>query len=319
MSLPIENLSSNKICAVITSYFPDEILVKLVAQVAPQTGLIIIVDNTVSSDSEKIFNLLEPNDKILIIKNLINVGLAKALNQGINNAKYLNYKWVITLDQDSEIAPNLIDVYRNFISSYPHLEKLGIIAANYKDKYSGHLGFHKKNETTDKWFEIPALITSGCFFSTSTFAEVGGFRENFLLDWVDHEFCLKVRKAGKHNYIYSAPLITHRLGFQTFHYILFKKFLASHHSAIRCYLIARNFITLAQEYYIREFYFIMYLLIVVAYKPISIILFEKNKPEKLIAFFKGISDGLCMETDTNFSDIIRAYSPKSTSALRKTE
>jgi len=282
----IKEIPSDKICAVITSYFPDELLCKLVEQLTAQVGRIIIIDNTACAQHGSILNLLETKKKILILRNSENFGLGNALNRGIREAQRKGYTWVTTFDQDSEISPNLISLYQSFISSYPDMDK----------KF-------------DQWEELPAVITSGCLFSTATFDQVNGFRENFLLDWVDIEFCLKIRQAGKHNYIYTSPYITHRLGMQTKHHIFFIEVKATHHSPLRCFLIGRNFMILIREYFLKETFLILKLMIVVSYKPISILFFEKNKSIKLTAFIKGIYQGFFRGPSGRLTDIAQIYSP----------
>jgi len=303
----IKEIPSDKICAVITSYFPDELLCKLVEQLTAQVGRIIIIDNTACAQHGSILNLLETKKKILILRNSENFGLGNALNRGIREAQRKGYTWVTTFDQDSEISPNLISLYQSFISSYPDMDKLGVVTANHIDRYSGLLGFGYKK--FDQWEELPAVITSGCLFSTATFDQVNGFRENFLLDWVDIEFCLKIRQAGKHNYIYTSPYITHRLGMQTKHHIFFIEVKATHHSPLRCFLIGRNFMILIREYFLKETFLILKLMIVVSYKPISILFFEKNKSIKLTAFIKGIYQGFFRGPSGRLTDIAQIYSP----------
>jgi rhamnosyltransferase len=107
------------ICAVIVSYEPDESIIRLVDSINKQTDEIVIVDNFSRSDNSKeILKSLEEN-QIKIIYNNDNYGMAKALNQGVRYALSKQYKWVLTLDQDSEFYPN---TYNILLAGYENLK-----------------------------------------------------------------------------------------------------------------------------------------------------------------------------------------------------
>lgn len=281
------------ICAVVTTYFPDEAFLDNMERVASQVAAIIVVDNTASEASRKVLAKLQTaSQKVIILSNDKNEGTVKALNQGICRAEELGYNWVLTLDQDSLIDPNLIQTYLNFVKGYPDLKTLGIINSNYKDKETGMLGFSARTPHKNGWAEVPTLITSGSFFSIETFKEIGPMREEFFMDWADYDFCLRSRKLGKHNFVYIQPLITHSVGAKTKHKIFFLELPANNHNSFRCYLIGRNLTVLIKEYFLKEFPAAMFYIVILFYKVFSVILWERKRAIKLKNFFLGIKDGI---------------------------
>lgn len=281
------------ICAVVTAYFPNEAFLDNMERVASQVAAIIVVDNTASEASRKVLTKLQTaSQKVIILSNDKNEGTVKALNQGICRAQELGYQWVLTLDQDSLIDPNLIKTYLNFIKDYSDLNALGIINSNYKDKDTGMLGFSANTPDQNGWTEVPTLITSGSLFAISTFKQIGPMREEFFMDWADYDFCLRARQIGKHNFVYIHPLIVHSIGAKTKHKIFFLELPANHHNSFRCYLIGRNLTVLIREYFLKEFPVTMFYIVILFYKVFSVILWERKRAIKLKNFFLGIKDGI---------------------------
>lgn len=81
---------------------------------------VIIVDNTPNRDLE----IHSPHISYLALKT--NLGIAKALNFGFSKAKEINAKWVLTMDQDSDLSVNMSEEYIRFI--HEDYESIGIIS-----------------------------------------------------------------------------------------------------------------------------------------------------------------------------------------------
>lgn len=293
-------INKNTICAIATTYHPNESFLDNMQGVLSQVGMIIVVDNTASKSNTAILEKLE--DKIkntIIIKNTQNLGSAKALNQGISHAQKLNYSWILTLDQDTRVHDGLIDLYiKALVTNFAGVN-IGVINTTYRDTNTGKLGITFGNKKKD-WTDVPALITSGSFFSIETYKKVGPFREEFFLDWADHDFCLRARACGLRNFIYKTPFLDHTLGSKTEHKILFTKFIipTNNHSSFRCYLISRNLTILLKKNYIREFQWSLYLTFYLITKFILVPCFESNKLPKIKNLLKGLLDGLLNKSST---------------------
>lgn len=284
-------MNNIRICAIFTTYFPEGEFADHLMAIQPQVDGVIIVDNTFNKNPAVLQQLVKSKN-LFLIQNRRNVGIAQALSQGIRKAAELEFDWVLTLDQDSIAEPNLVETYAKFLASYSDPKTVGIITANYKDKYTGSLGFPMLMGNREGWAEVPTMITAGSFFSIETFNAAGGFREEFFMDWADYDFCLKVRRTGRHNFVYLSPLLTHSIGRRTAHYLLFIKLYASNHSPFRCYLFSRNLIVLIRENFFREFLWIVFYIAILVYKPLSVVLWESEKKSKLGLFFEGVKDAI---------------------------
>lgn len=237
---------------------------------------IILVDNTPNR------NLKISGINIHYIPLFKNTGIAKALNVGLQTAKELSSKWVLTMDQDSELSPNMIPEYIKFISS--NSEKIGLLAPLI-NMYAG-----EEKQASNTYCRIDEAITSGSLISMEAFDNVGGFKEELFIDGVDFEFCWNLKKHGYSIYQLNSVVMQHQLG-ETKEYKFWGKhlFYVTNHNFIRRYYMTRN------SLYIKSLYadimpkpsFLESLGIVSLFK---IVFFEKDVIRKLKAIKMGQQD-----------------------------
>ena len=284
------NLGRPVVCAVIITYHPDKALPERVAAVKRQVDLIVIVDNTESAEAALIISRLA-GDKILIICNQRNVGVAKALNQGIEQGIGLGCSWFLTLDQDTWIDEKLVVTYQEFVRT-KDVSRLGIIGCNFKDPNSGAVFLKGYLDSPGRWVEQPVVITSGSFFSARTFLELGPFREDLFIDCIDHEYCFRARKKTLRNYMYTEPFLLHGIGKQIRHRFYWISVVSNNHAPFRCYYMGRNIILVSKAYFFQEPWQAMLLLRSLLAKFFLIIVFENEKLIKLKAMLLGVWDGV---------------------------
>jgi len=239
---------SRNTAAIIVTFFPSEDFEDRLDAVATQVKKVIVVDNTPSDKTDQLVFRLR-NRSCHVIRNHSNLGVARALNLGILWAAEQGFDFVLTLDQDSRVHPGLIELYISSLSLDLIGKDVGVLNTRYIDIYTGKMGVVFSGKNMNGWMDVPAMITSGSFFSIATYKRVGPFRDDFFLDWADHDFCLRARARGLRNYIYDKPFLDHALGQKTEHTIFFGKasIVTNNHSVLRCYLISRNLIVLLKE------------------------------------------------------------------------
>jgi rhamnosyltransferase len=101
--------------------------------------------------------------------------------------------------------------------------------------------------------ETVAVITSGSLLSVATFTKVGPYRSDFFIDFVDHEYCLRLRQLGYKVVISTAPLMVHAMGAGTVISRDSKVGRLSLHltnrSPLRRYYMTRNGLLVARKYF----------------------------------------------------------------------
>ena len=135
------------------------------------------------------------------------------------------------------------------------------------------------------------IITSGMLIPLALVREIGGFREDYFIDAVDHEFCLRVRAQGGKVILACKPAMIHGFG-ETAGRRYFRWAGINHHGPARKYFIARNSLVTALAYWRREPLWSLRQCARLLIDFGGIVLLEAHKRAKLSAFMRGITHAL---------------------------
>lgn len=232
-----------KIIASIVTFNPDLTRLKSnIESILKQVDEIIVIDNG-SKYVYDIQSLVCKYKNISLIKNPVNNGIAKALNQVAEFAIQKDYNWIITLDQDSISPPNLVETY----SKYIDYNGIGIVCCKIVDRNFGVL---EEQKLKTKGFEfVHTCITSASMMNLNAWKDVGGFDEKMFIDSVDFDICLSMREHGyKIIRTYDTSLL-HEVGHSEIHRILGKEYQIYNHSPLRYYYMVRNGIYLGIKHH----------------------------------------------------------------------
>ena len=167
-----------KLAAIIVTYNPKIDRFKdVINSIVNQVDFIIIVDNG-SKNINDIKEICSIKSNIEIIENDINYGIGKALNIGIEKLKN-NYDWILTLDQDSIILVNIIDIINDITKIYDK-NMIGLIYLNTKDENKKT----KYDETTKKPIISGSIINSKIFSLGIVYREEFFFGSNRFWLWL---------------------------------------------------------------------------------------------------------------------------------------
>ena len=237
--------------------------------------LLIAVDNTDKIIvQDKLIDFLK-HKNILYINNGNNLGIARALNIGTEKAIELGCQWLLTMDQASRATPGMIQIMATVIGKYPNI---GIISP-----------VHTGEEITDKlklqqdFIEVDSVMTSGNLLNLKAYNEVGPFDEKLFIDYVDHEYCLRLNKNNFKVLLATKAKLTHNLGNISVHKIAS----TTNHNFVRRYYMTRNRL-LVQKVYKKDFpYFCKQDNAKMWKELLKICLLEKDKIKKIRAFILG--------------------------------
>lgn len=282
---------SQTTCAVVVTYFPDLDFFKRVESVVAQVPQTVIVDNGSSASTVEQLNRIADRRSIHLILNPGNEGLAAALNAGVRWAASQGFQWVLTLDQDTTVAPDMVEALTALVGSYPAPERLAVVGSNFRNRFNGSLFREPMRADGFRGREMPSVLTSGSLTSISVFQSIGGFRDDFFIDCIDHEYCLRARSRGFHVVLTSNPLMEHGIGHLTTHRFLWRDVNTSNHSPLRRYFTFRNMLILTREYFAKEPRWILYALWGLLKSFVLILLFETDRTTKLKFILRGCFDG----------------------------
>ncbi|TWI95624.1 rhamnosyltransferase [Mucilaginibacter frigoritolerans] len=281
----MEEDKSKLLAGCIILYNPTIAVAKNIESYLPFLDILYVIDNSESPDTdlEKKIELL--GSRIKYIANYKNIGVASALNLGARLAFECNYRWLLTMDQDSRLSGELFfDLWSKYIDQN---KETGLVAASYTTEYDRW----QKNFST-QFNEIHFAVTSGNIINLKAWKKVGGYEDKLFIDEVDHDYCLKLRKNGYKILISKEILMEHMIGevYEQGDNKLKRKGRFTLHNPIRYYYMSRNVLFLCSKYFFVDFKFVLargyYLLKVL----IKILLFYPDKKTYLSRFFEGVKD-----------------------------
>jgi GT2 family glycosyltransferase len=211
---------------------------------------IIVVDN---ASRDRTLSLLQTGfSEVTILSQASNVGVGGGFAAGLDYAaNQRKHDWIWLLDQDSvpanDCLERLLDAYGGMGDE---ADGIGILAPSCANGdmqvgYSGsvwHRGFRQPPLTVrDQPISfVDSVISSGTLLRRKVIADAGLPRSDFFMDFVDHEYCLRLRRLGYKIAIVRDSRVEHAIGEpRRVSFFGFKKAWASH-VPWREYYMTRN-------------------------------------------------------------------------------
>lgn len=221
-----------KIAAVVVLYNPDGLVYDNIRSYLDQVDVVYAVDNSDRESSD--LNSLIIEKKIHYLPNECNLGIAKALNIGAERAIQEGYHYLLTMDQDSSATIGMVNALLGCLE--PGKEsQIGIVSP-----------FHLTDietipECVPACEEILTAWTSGNLLNLDIYQIVGPFRDDFFIDFVDHEYCLRLQTHRYRVIQSNKAVLHHSIGTNLKkNRFLHLTLITSNHSCIRRYYITRN-------------------------------------------------------------------------------
>lgn len=271
--------------AVVVLFNPDGDLLSRLGRVQNQVTRLFVISNDDRAPGRLVG--LDP-DRLEVVQNGRNLGLAAALNIGLERARRQGFAWCLLLDQDTVIDPDLLSGLAEVYSAYPEQEKVGVLAPNYRS-----LGGTRVAYRTDvSWQTLPTVVTSGSLIPLGALERTGGLREVFFIEGIDIEFCLRVRAGGLHVVASGRPLMTHGAGAAEERRLFGRTVLVGNHPPWRCYLQYRNLTWILLRYGCGELRWTGSTVVAMFKRIVLVCLFERERGAKLWAMTRGTFRGI---------------------------
>jgi rhamnosyltransferase len=280
-----------KICAVMVVYNPDSTWEQNIRALLNEVARLIVVDNCSEPSVRSRVAALAASCNFEVIWNKENIGLAAGLNTGIRCAlANEQYQWIATFDQDSRVFPGFSTAMLAAQAACSFRDKVAIIAPHHVP--SLEVGDETLPRDGLPFQEITVALQSGSLFSSSAFKDVGMFDESFFIDYVDFEFCLRLRKSGFRIIEASHAPVNHRVGMPTRHKFLGITCTVFNHSPLRRYYAARNRLRVYRRYAFSDPRWIGHDIWSWFKEIVKLLLFESNRWEKLAFAARGVWDAI---------------------------
>jgi len=206
------------VTVVLTAYNHQQYVEETLKSVFAQTYAniqVIAIDNASSDDTLTVFeNYLVAYPKLTIIRNLTNLGLCRAFNQGLREA---SGKYIIDLAADDIMLPDRV---RLQVEAFEKLEEdYGVVFTNarYMKENGGLLNFHYPvNQFEKAEISIPSgdvyksvlenyfICTPTMMMRTKMLTDMGGYDESLFFE----DFDFWVRSSVHYKYFYLDEVLT---------------------------------------------------------------------------------------------------------------
>lgn len=176
---------------------------------------IIVVDNGSTDDSLQALRSLP----ITLLETGANLGFAGGNNIGIEYALKHSFDWIFLLNNDTTVAPDILDRLLDAASAQPNAKLLGAKILRYdKPQVIDHLGgtwnaslaefVSPENGllddgTHDAMKSVDYACGAALFIHRSVFLAIGLLETRYFLFWEESDFCYRAKRAGFE--VWTAP------------------------------------------------------------------------------------------------------------------
>ncbi|MEM6451649.1 MAG: glycosyltransferase family 2 protein [Cyanobacteria bacterium P01_D01_bin.105] len=242
-----------------------------------------------------------------------NIGIAGGLNKAIPWASREGYDFIWLFDQDSRPEPNCLSCLLQAYESLSAEVAVGIVAPLTVDDRTLFTiqpvmfcrdGFREVDLSKFKQPQpCDAPITSGSLVCLQTFPQVLPPDARLLIDGVDLDYGLRMKRAGYQNFVVPEALLSHSFGEPTPVRFLGRSLYFQEYSAFRYYYICRNHTYLEMKFSrggyrltcgLKRLYFLIGRMVRLA------IAAKEKKAQKMYACVRGTIDGLLGSIDQPF-------------------
>ena len=296
---PATDPTTARVAAVIVTYDPDTDLSETLMRLTGQVAHVWVVDNGSEAPARARVRaaVMAAGRHATLIENDPNRGLGAAQNQGIAAALAADMDWVLTLDHDSLPAADMVPRLLAGVAADPAPARVGMAVPRLFDPdgsvdaplyLAGSAGWVRRLRLD------PAVTVSGVAFaaasgsliSADALRRVGNMRAAFFVDYIDIDFCFRLRRAGLTIRAVGAAGLRHRFG------SVADDGRRQAHPAARLHTIYRNRVTLWREYGARWPGYIMFEGAAVGRDILRVATREPKRRAKLLAMIRGTWAGL---------------------------
>lgn len=279
-------------CVIIVTYEPELKQLERLTKCAEEADFIpVIVDNSEKDQVEP--EWVSKNSRILLMHG--NQGIAAAQNKGMEYAFSVGAEIIGFFDQDSTADAELIRTLSSFIEANGNcvaapvaLEKDTL--KEYPVQRLNKIGYPYDVFVKDaeEATQADIIISSGMMTTLEVLRKVGNYDEDFFIDFVDVEWCLRCKKVGVPIYVLPEAVLFHKIGNES---IQMDGMEITVHSPVRTYYKVRNsFLMLYKK---AGFVFSIRQILPAVIHNFLLLFKVQNKKDYLTYYLKGILHGIC--------------------------
>jgi GT2 family glycosyltransferase len=260
---------------------------------------IIVVDNASTDGTMQVLNERFPAVKVIRLAK--NEGVSGGYSAGLDYALGRNYDWIWMFDQDSKPLNNTVANLLAAYNSFPDREKLGLIAPLPINAATGEpypLFLWREGQVAllpvpggNTLTLVDMVISSGSLIRSEAVRKAGLPRNDFFIDFVDYEHCLRLRRSGFLIAVVNQCVMQHTIGQPRTVKFLGKPMSWITHRPWRDYYKVRNraFVVWHQLPSLRAKVFVIRQLL---RQMFGSLLYDSEKANRIHFMWRGLYDGI---------------------------
>jgi len=243
-----------------------------------QVSKLYVIDNSEEPNQELIKQLLTLNT-VEYISNEGNQGVAYALNKAASLAIHDGFSYLLTMDDDSRAPVRMVQTMLDFINTF-EAGRIGILSVA-----------HSEPNSRANFKFVTYTMTSGNLLNLDAYCQSGPFDDQLFIDYVDHEYSLRLKSKGFTTIELAGLKLEHHLGVEKSRQFFSHTISFVSHSPRRLYYLVRNGI------YIVRKYMALYPISCLALSSLTVkeilksLIIEDNKSVRAKYLGRAISDG----------------------------
>jgi rhamnosyltransferase len=270
---------AGRVAGVVILYHPQDSVLGNVRTILPDVGILYVWDNS-PGDCLPVVEALQRLEKISYLTEGGNAGVARPMNIAARKAAAEGYEFLLTMDQDSYATDGMIPTMLSFAGQDL---SIGLITPYQLDR---NVRLTPPGEDVER---MDTALTSGNLVRLEAHASVGGFLEKLFIDYVDTEYCLRLRTAHFGVVRVNRAILSHAEGSHTTRKFFGVTVYPANHSPARFFYRARNRLYLRRLY--RDIFPEFIGLVDKLYwrTIIKMLLYEKQRAKKLVMAWRGLN------------------------------
>jgi rhamnosyltransferase len=268
------------IAGTVVLYHPSSVVIGRLLEYSGYFDFLILVDNTERVDLSPIF-ACSPN--IAYMPLYENRGVATALNIAATTAISKRFRWLIMLDQDSNLQS------QTFLSIKEAIQVTwGTNIAVLSPVQVSNDSDSRQLQARPLTREIARTMTSGSALSLHAYEECGPFEDKLFIDHIDNEYCFRLRRHGFRILQLAHLSLEHALGeLETTNLIGFN-FKFTTHKPFRSYYFVRNGLYVGFKFILFSPTFLPLMFFQFWKDVVKALLFQHEKALRLKMMFLGL-------------------------------
>lgn len=264
------------VAAVVVLFEPPDGVLLNIDSYRHQVDSVVVVDNSTRLDASLQRGLGERGVELISLGG--NRGIATALNVGCRRLLEVGYEWALTMDQDST-APAAFVERLGRCTDHAGSGDIAVIAPMWDREGAPPV------EPGEGCSELLVANTSGSLLRLAAFEQLGDFRDDFFVDQVDNEFCLRARRNGLRVVQRRDTILLHRMG--NLRRVRGFGFSVMDYSPLRRYYQVRNTLQVCREYGDEFPEWVDYEVRKWRRELVKLILAEPRRIHKIVMMFRG--------------------------------